>query len=346
MCDPLNDGISKVELIEHNNDDLTVVNAARCSFGKNKTELDATDIKLINYLAKHNHWTPFGHAQVGRERVVMREDLADWLLQTQKVAMRRVALPYVFFNHASLQNETSDDRVIILEVGSIYSFIQADKYPLSSKVKYSIEAWQNIKGVADSIRVCDIYQLVNLHPNLSNSQKRELLPATIRFKMPIFVDRQWKTHKQDVLFSAEQVTRSEVSRRYVDDTPEFYTPKELRLRAESVKQGSSDEVIAELGVPLYMDKISNTVNGFLMSESGHTKAMYELLLDNKVAPELARMLLPLNTYTEFWQTASLAAWKRIVGLRTGDHAQKEIKEYADAVDKILTEKFEDVWTNG
>lgn len=59
--DPLEDGISSVELIGSLGDDLTVVNAARVSMLKHKTELDEKDAKLINYLANHKHWTPFSH---------------------------------------------------------------------------------------------------------------------------------------------------------------------------------------------------------------------------------------------------------------------------------------------
>lgn len=51
----------KAEYINHMGDDLTVVNAARVSFGKHKKKLDAKDVKLINYLAKHKHMTPFEH---------------------------------------------------------------------------------------------------------------------------------------------------------------------------------------------------------------------------------------------------------------------------------------------
>ena len=50
-----------VELVDHMGSDLTVVNAARVSFGKRKIEFEDGDEKLINYLAKHNHWSPFGH---------------------------------------------------------------------------------------------------------------------------------------------------------------------------------------------------------------------------------------------------------------------------------------------
>ena len=51
----------KCELIDSMGDDLTVVNAARVSFGNRKTELEEGDKKLIKYLAEHNHWSPFGH---------------------------------------------------------------------------------------------------------------------------------------------------------------------------------------------------------------------------------------------------------------------------------------------
>ena len=54
-----------VELIDHMGSDLSIVNAARVSFAKVNTEFDEkSDTRLINYLAKHNHWSPFGHASM------------------------------------------------------------------------------------------------------------------------------------------------------------------------------------------------------------------------------------------------------------------------------------------
>ena len=53
-----------IELIDHMGTDLTVVNAARVSFGKQKKEFTDGDEKLIKYLAKHNHWSPFGHCML------------------------------------------------------------------------------------------------------------------------------------------------------------------------------------------------------------------------------------------------------------------------------------------
>jgi thymidylate synthase (FAD) len=54
----------RVEYVDHMGSDLTVVNAARVSFNKHRTELDAADERLIRYLAKNGHWSPFSHAQV------------------------------------------------------------------------------------------------------------------------------------------------------------------------------------------------------------------------------------------------------------------------------------------
>lgn len=53
-----------VEYVTHMGDDLTVVNAARVSFNKESTEFGGKDEKLIQYLAKHGHWTPFAHPQI------------------------------------------------------------------------------------------------------------------------------------------------------------------------------------------------------------------------------------------------------------------------------------------
>jgi len=55
------DGIGSVEYVQHMGDDLTIVNAARISFNRQKTELDEKDLKLIRYLAEHKHTSTFEH---------------------------------------------------------------------------------------------------------------------------------------------------------------------------------------------------------------------------------------------------------------------------------------------
>ena len=65
-----NDDIGSVEYITHMGDDLTIVNAARVSFGAEKEQLDEKDIKLINYLMQHNHTSPFEHCSITMRFVV------------------------------------------------------------------------------------------------------------------------------------------------------------------------------------------------------------------------------------------------------------------------------------
>ena len=147
----------------------------------------------------------------------------------------------------------------------------------------------------------------------------------LRIKMPIFVARQWFKHMIGF-------TRNEVSRRYVDDTPELYIPGEWRRRAESVKQGSSNETVDP-------DMIGTMV-GPVVREC---VALYEDMLDCGVCPEQARMVLPQSMYTEFYETGSLAAYARLAQLRLDPHAQKEVRLYAECIDSILSALYPVSW---
>ena len=148
----------------------------------------------------------------------------------------------------------------------------------------------------------------------------------MRLKMPIFVAREWFRHT--VGFA-----RNEVSRRYVDDEPECWIPDVLRARDTNKKQGSKDEPIANH-------------EGVLKHVQEHTKGaleFYNFLLKEGVAPEIARGVLPQSMYTEFVETASLSAYARLCSLRLDPQAQKEIREFADAVSKLMEEKFPVSW---
>jgi thymidylate synthase (FAD) len=209
------------ELINSMGDDLAVVNAARVSFDKESEwewdvdydqvpcglevkYLGEKDQKLISYLAKHNHWTPFSHVMI-----------------------------------------------------------------------------------------------------------------TMRETVPIFVARQRFKHMVGF-------TYNEVSRRYVDDAPEFYVPTEWRGRAENAKQGSSNTVL-----------FGEDVVG-LIDYHNHCAGFYQDLLDSGVAPEQARIVLPQSMYTSYYVTGSLAAWARAYKLRSDPHAQKEIQDLAKQWNDIIT----------
>ena len=210
-----------VKLIDHMGNDLSVVNAARVSFAK-ESELEWNgegyppeegmvlkdkDVKLINYLAKHNHWSPFGHA--------------------------------------SMQ---------------------------------------------------------------------------FHIKAPVFVARQLVKHQVGLVWN-------EVSRRYVDDEPEFYTPTEWRKSAENKKQGSSDETVEYSVLPAYT----------------FAKQCYENMLRMDIAPEMARMVLPQSMMTEWYWSGTLYAFARVCNLRCKPDAQKETRDVGWGIDKHARELFPASW---
>jgi thymidylate synthase (FAD) len=227
----------KVELIDVMGDDLRVVNAARVSFNKEsdwewdnresgygepKTILSEQDQKLIKYLAKHNHWTPFAHVVV-----------------------------------------------------------------------------------------------------------------TMREKVPIFVARQRFKHMVGFNYN-------EVSRRYVDDPPEFFTPNEWRSKPVNAKQGSGNEIITELMTGEYevwddptSPEISLEIKNAYQKSIELSEFIYQLMIKNDVAPEQARMVLPQSMYTEYYCTGSLASWARAYKLRIDGHAQKEIQDLAKMWGEVI-----------
>jgi thymidylate synthase (FAD) len=121
-----------------------------------------------------------------------------------------------------------------------------------------------------------------------------------------------------------------VSRRYVDNEPEFYIPTEWRARADNVKQGSSDTEIAFLTDPAKV----------LTADALDT---YKFMLKAGVCPEQARMVLPQNTMTEWIWTGTLYAWARMCQLRLDSHTQKETREVAQAVTDNMANLFPTSW---
>lgn len=204
---------TNVNYIDHMGDDLRVINAARVSFHKHADSFRDDDERLIRYLSRHGHWTPFSHPQI-----------------------------------------------------------------------------------------------------------------TLREKVPIFVARQRFKHMVGF-------TYNEVSRRYVDTPPEFYFPLDWRRRPDgSVKQGSAGvhEESLKMGA-MYENALVAAVQA------------YEDMIDENVAPEMARMVLPQSMMTEYYVTGSLAAFARAYTQRIYTGAQKEIQELASQWDKIIRPLFPVSW---
>ena len=201
-----------VDLIDSMGSDLTVVNAARVSFNKTSSTLDDKDIKLINYLAKHNHWSPFSHC-----------------------------------------------------------FLQ------------------------------------------------------FRIKAPIFIARQLAKHQVGLSWN-------EVSRRYVDSEPEFYEPDIWRGKPENVKQGSDGEAKSQYFPNLYVGDVTQLA-----------LTNYNKMITQGVAPEMARMILPQNMYTEWYWSGSLYAFSRVCQLRLDKTSQLEVQEVARQISAYCLTKFPRSW---
>ncbi|MBK55935.1 MAG: thymidylate synthase (FAD) [Flavobacteriaceae bacterium] len=139
-------------------------------------------------------------------------------------------------------------------------------------------------------------------------------------KAPIFVARQLVKHQVGLVWN-------EVSRRYVDDDPEFYIPDTWRSRPESSKQGSGEEII------IY--NIDSTLQ--------FVKQTYDNLLKANVAPEMARMILPQNLYTEWYWSGTLMAFARVCNLRCAKDTQWETQQIANLIHYEARQLFPTSW---
>lgn len=145
---------------------------------------------------------------------------------------------------------------------------------------------------------------------------------SFRVKAPIFVARQLVKHKF--------LPWNEVSRRYVDEEPEFYFPEKWRKRAEDKKQGSSSEEADLTGLgSAYSPEYAVERN--LLS--------YERLLHMGVSPEQARMVLPQNTMTEWIWSGTLGAFAAMLKLRLKEDTQEETREVASLISKEVQRLF-------
>lgn len=196
----------------------------------------------------------------------------------------------------------------------------------AARVSFSKEAANYTKGQNDKL-----ISYLAKHSHFTPFTHPQIV---IREKVPIFVARQ--RFKHTVGFSY-----NEVSRRYVDDTPEFHTPDVWRGRPVGAKQGSSEEVIESIRICSEYDRTPDNI----YREAIETcEFAYQLLIDGGVAPEQARMVLPQSMYTEYYVTGSLAAWARAYKLRIDLHAQKEIRDVAVEWDRIIRPLFPVSWS--
>ena len=132
------------------------------------------------------------------------------------------------------------------------------------------------------------------------------------------------------------LTVNETSRRYVKDTPTFDLPKEWRMapaKGQS-KQGSGKAI--DTGISMYTDWIVQDI----MSQCSDA---YHILLEQGIAPEQARLVLPMATTTEWVWTGSLMAFIRVCKDRLAPDAQRETAEVAQSIAQVVKEHFPHSW---
>ena len=148
----------------------------------------------------------------------------------------------------------------------------------------------------------------------------EMVEFKFHCKMPIFVARQWVRHRTANI--------NEYSLRYSEARDEFYLPDPEHIQFQSAlnKQGRSGEVPLDL---------KQKVLDYFKEISERSFIMYQELNEAGVARELARSLLPINIYTEWYWKNDLHNLLHFIGLRSDSHAQYEIRVYSDAMSESV-----------
>lgn len=162
---------------------------------------------------------------------------------------------------------------------------------------------------------------------MKNKHETPFEHAVFQFQIscPLLVARQWFRHRI--------ASYNERSGRYTEYTDEFYVPEHLRLQAKTNKQAS------EFG------EIPNERELIAMIQETHDLVYerYQKLLSAGVARELARAILPLSLYTQFYWTINARALMNFINLRADAGAQWEIRQYAEALAQIFQQKMPWTW---
>lgn len=344
----------KVDLITECSSDLTVVNAARCSFDKQsvwdyvcsdesctgiesckrehlQSVIKAADAKLIQYLATHQHWTPFAHPQEVFDLQVTDQEVFYFLYNANLSGFEWECKGYIqgagITIRGSLYAWCTNLQHLPLDVAKGIGYTLQERYPVSHdalKPQWTAHC-QSPQGLC---RVTHIQYPV----------QRELTSYTLRIHCPIFVKRQLETHRRNfVMTDIEDWSQNEVSRRYIDKEPEIWEPDNWRVQSTDKKQGSSSDVLDGIARELaYSNYHHVTYNSLLV---------YKSLNNKQVAHEQSRAVLPLGMYTTFWWTGSLKSWQRMFDLRLEEHAQAETKQIAQMCYDVMMQEYASIKVN-
>lgn len=186
-----------------------------------------------------------------------------------------------------------------------------------------------LDGVRASVYVEDKETLTEILENYKKSAQHWAPFAhphlQIRMKLPIFLARQFVKHQVGGVWSEE-------SRRYISNEPEFWFPEQWHSRPDDIKQGS--EGVHPESVMWGQAAVEHTKNAL---------SFYMQAVGSGIAPEEARIVLPLNMMTTVTWTGSLLFWSRVCNQRLDDHAQKAANVLAGQISEIARPLFPASW---
>jgi thymidylate synthase (FAD) len=174
-------------------------------------------------------------------------------------------------------------------------------------------------------------KLINFLMRNNHGTPFEMVSFKFHVKCPIFVMRQWIRHRMGSF--------NEISGRYVEFEDEFYIPEQWRSQASKNKQGSAGETEPLISwEPIGLSDASPQLNRIC----NQLYEVYNELLNQGVAREQARMILPVNLYTQFYWQVNARSLMNFLSLRMAPDAQWEIRQYAYRVWDVFRNKMP--WT--
>ncbi len=315
-------GAITAERMEHLNSDAGICDAARVSMEKKASEFsDGDNEKLLKYLAKHKHWSPFGHSRICLTvDSVNGEDVRGSLFNFfMEANLAGFSWKYIAcYNQLHISGSVwawyeNWKHLLTAMKLSIYQKV-LESFPITARVLFQ----ELMKGRFDSMHNV---RCVETSPyDINNYDKLKFI--SLRVTSPIFIARQLVKHQVELCWNEE-------SRRYIDSPVNFYETTQFRARPDgSIKQGSGGLIEEPLNA------------GLIAALDDHHKRcldMYESLLLAGVAPEQARIVLPLDMQVQWIWTGNLTAWRRVYELRSDGHAQLEAREFAARLAEAIPE---------
>ncbi|WP_457600180.1 FAD-dependent thymidylate synthase [Hydrogenivirga sp.] len=298
--------------------DQRSVRCARVSFAKDEKVDPDRDKKLLRYLFRHKHASPFEH-----NVVAFRAGREEWLSLIDRVDNPTVQIYYAGgFVWLNLRNAINSMKFL---PEALFERLR-EAFPSTWTVveregNLSDEELSALPYSRDRVFLQDRIDTSSGWIGLVDKLElgTEMDYYTFIVECPLFVARQWHRHRFG--------SYNEVSRRYTAYDIKFYVPELLRKQARSNKQASIEEPVEEPYHSEFMREIERIVK--------ESYALYERMTKRDVAKEIARGILPQFMKTRYYWTVPRVALDNFITLRTHEGAQKEIREFALAIKELV-----------